>query len=69
VIEIATADDAPAVERVINAAYHAGEAGIWEEGWTRTDRAGVERMIAGPLLAGPADLVTYRKSLRAAPAT
>ena len=35
-IELARPQDAPAVARIINAAYDAGEAGIWQDGWTRT---------------------------------
>ena len=34
-IEFATPEDAPAVARIINAAYDAGEAGIWQDGWKR----------------------------------
>jgi GNAT superfamily N-acetyltransferase len=46
VIEFAQPHDAPAVTRIINAAYHAGETGIWQDGWTRTTQAAVEAMIA-----------------------
>jgi ribosomal protein S18 acetylase RimI-like enzyme len=45
VIEFAAPDDAPEVERIINAAYHAGERGLWEDGWTRTDSATIERLV------------------------
>ncbi len=46
-VGFATRADAPDVLRIINAAYEHGEAGIWEPGWTRTQLADVERMIAG----------------------
>jgi predicted N-acetyltransferase YhbS len=45
-IEFATPEDAAAVGRIINAAYHAGEAGIWLEGWKRTGLESVEALIA-----------------------
>jgi len=45
VIELATRADAPDVLRIVNAAYDAGEAGIWEPGWMRTDREAVEAMV------------------------
>jgi GNAT superfamily N-acetyltransferase len=51
VIELAHPQDAPAVARIINAAYHAGEAGIWLEGWTRTTPDEVERMIGDGAIA------------------
>lgn len=44
-IELAGPADAAAVARIINAAYHAGEPGIWREGWTRTTPAAVEQLI------------------------
>jgi predicted N-acetyltransferase YhbS len=46
VIEFATPEDAAAVERIINAAYDAGEAGIWLDGWKRTALESVEALIA-----------------------
>jgi ribosomal protein S18 acetylase RimI-like enzyme len=46
VIEFATQEDAPAVERTVNAAYNAGEAGIWMEGWKRIALESVEALIA-----------------------
>jgi ribosomal protein S18 acetylase RimI-like enzyme len=46
VIEFARPVDAPAVARIINAAYHAGETGIWQHGWTRTTHSAIEAMIA-----------------------
>ena len=45
-IELAHPQDAPAVARIINAAYHAGEAGIWLDGWTRTTPEAVGELIA-----------------------
>ena len=45
-IEFATPEDAAAVERIINAAYDAGESGIWLEGWKRTALESVEALIA-----------------------
>lgn len=44
-IEFATPADAPEVARIINAAYHAGEPGIWSEGWTRTNAAAIAELI------------------------
>jgi predicted N-acetyltransferase YhbS len=46
VIEFATPEDGAAVGRIINAAYDAGEAGIWLEGWKRTGLESVEALIA-----------------------
>jgi GNAT superfamily N-acetyltransferase len=46
VIEFAQAADAPAVTRIINAAYHAGETDIWQHDWTRTTQPAVEQLIA-----------------------
>jgi GNAT superfamily N-acetyltransferase len=45
-IELARPPDAAAVARLINDAYHAGEAGLWLDGWTRTTPDEVERLIA-----------------------
>jgi GNAT superfamily N-acetyltransferase len=36
---------------IINAAYQAGEAGLWEPGWKRTSREGVERLVAAGEIA------------------
>jgi ribosomal protein S18 acetylase RimI-like enzyme len=44
-IEFASIVDAPDVARIINAAYHAGEPGIWSEGWTRTNAGAIEELI------------------------
>jgi GNAT superfamily N-acetyltransferase len=44
-IELATRADAPDVERIINAAYTAGEAGIWHPGWQRISLETVEALI------------------------
>ena len=44
-IELARPEDAADVARIINAAYHAGEPGIWRDGWTRTTAAAVEQLI------------------------
>jgi predicted N-acetyltransferase YhbS len=46
VIEFAKPEDAAAVERIINAAYDAGEAGIWLDGWKRTALESIEALIA-----------------------
>jgi len=51
VIELARADDAPAVARIINAAYLAGESGIWQDGWSRTSPEEVAEMIAAGEIA------------------
>jgi predicted N-acetyltransferase YhbS len=51
VIEFAQPEDAPAVTRIINAAYHAGETDIWQHGWTRTTQTAVEEMIAAGEIA------------------
>jgi len=45
-IEFATPDDAADVERIVNAAYDAGEEGIWREGWKRIARESVDALIA-----------------------
>jgi GNAT superfamily N-acetyltransferase len=37
---------APEIRRIINAAYRAGEDGLWKPHWERTDVAHVEREIA-----------------------
>ena len=50
-IELARADDAPAVARIINAAYLAGESGIWQDGWSRTSPEEVAEMIAAGEIA------------------
>jgi GNAT superfamily N-acetyltransferase len=46
VIEFAEPEDAAAVTRIINAAYDAGEAGIWLDGWKRTGLESIEALIA-----------------------
>jgi predicted N-acetyltransferase YhbS len=46
VIEFAKPEDAAAVTEIINAAYDAGEAGIWLDGWKRTGLESVEALIA-----------------------
>jgi predicted N-acetyltransferase YhbS len=46
VIEFAKPEDAVAVERIVNAAYDAGEVGIWLEGWKRIALESVEALIA-----------------------
>jgi GNAT superfamily N-acetyltransferase len=46
VIEFAKPEDAAAVTRIINAAYDAGEAGIWLDGWKRTVLESIEALIA-----------------------
>jgi ribosomal protein S18 acetylase RimI-like enzyme len=51
VIEFARPEDAPAVTRIINAAYHAGETDIWRSGWTRTSQTAVEALIAAGEIA------------------
>ncbi len=45
-IEFATPEDAAAVTRIVNAAYDAGEVGIWREGWQRIGLESVEALIA-----------------------
>ena len=50
-IELAREADAPAVARIIDAAYQAGEEGIWEAGWTRTTPEQVAQMIAAGEIA------------------
>ena len=45
-IEFATAGDAADVERIVNAAYDAGEVGIWRDGWKRIAHESVEALIA-----------------------
>jgi predicted N-acetyltransferase YhbS len=65
VIEFATADDAPAVTRIINAAYNAGETDIWQPGWTRTTTQGVEQLIAdGEIAVARDDQQTVIGSVR-----
>jgi ribosomal protein S18 acetylase RimI-like enzyme len=51
VIELARPEDAPAVTRLINAAYDAGETGIWQPGWTRTSQAETQELIAAGEIA------------------
>jgi predicted N-acetyltransferase YhbS len=46
VIEFANPEDAAAVTRIVNAAYDAGEAGIWRQGWKRIGPESVEALIA-----------------------
>jgi predicted N-acetyltransferase YhbS len=46
VIEFANPEDAAAVARIVNAAYDAGEAGIWLDGWKRTALESIEALIA-----------------------
>jgi len=36
---------------IINAAYDAGEAGIWQPGWQRIGREGMERLVAAGEIA------------------
>jgi GNAT superfamily N-acetyltransferase len=44
------------IVRVINAAYAVGEAGLWVDGWTRTNREEIAEAIrSGGLLAATAD--------------
>jgi GNAT superfamily N-acetyltransferase len=50
-IELATSRDAPAVARIINAAYHAGEHDIWLDGWTRTTPEQVAELVAAGEIA------------------
>ena len=50
-IELARPDDAPGVARIINAAYLAGESGIWQDGWSRTSPEEVAEMIAAGEIA------------------
>jgi GNAT superfamily N-acetyltransferase len=45
-IEFAKPDDAVAVEQIVNAAYDAGEVGIWVDGWKRIGLESVEALIA-----------------------
>jgi ribosomal protein S18 acetylase RimI-like enzyme len=51
VIELARLEDAAAVTRIINAAYLAGEAEIWQDGWTRTTPGRVGQLIAAGEIA------------------
>ena len=44
-IELATRADAPDVERIINAAYDTGEAGIWNAGWQRISPQAAEALV------------------------
>jgi GNAT superfamily N-acetyltransferase len=39
------------IAEIINAAYDAGEAGIWESGWKRMSVEGVERLVAAGEIA------------------
>jgi predicted N-acetyltransferase YhbS len=50
-VELARPGDAAAVARIINGAYHAGEQGIWQAGWTRTDAEQVAELIAAGEIA------------------
>ena len=63
-IEVATRDDASAVTRIINAAYHAGETDIWQHGWTRTTQTDVEQLIAAGEIAVARDGETVVGSVR-----
>ncbi len=45
IVEAARSEDAADVARIINAAYHAGEPGIWHDGWTRTNPNAVGQLI------------------------
>jgi predicted N-acetyltransferase YhbS len=45
-IEFATAEDVAAVTGIVNAAYDAGEVGIWLDGWQRIGLESVEALIA-----------------------
>jgi len=45
VITTAGAEDAAEVARIVNAAYHAGEPGIWGDGWERTNAHTVAQLI------------------------
>jgi predicted N-acetyltransferase YhbS len=44
-IEFAKPEDTAAVTRIVNAAYDAGEAGIWREGWKRSGLESIEALI------------------------
>jgi hypothetical protein len=46
VIEFAKPEDAAAVTRIVNAAYHAGETRLWLDGWKRTGLESIEAFIA-----------------------
>lgn len=50
-IELATRADAPDVERIINAAYDTGEAGIWNPGWQRISLQAAEALIGAGEIA------------------
>jgi predicted N-acetyltransferase YhbS len=64
VIELAHEADAPAVARIINAAYEVGEEGIWEASWTRTSSEDVARLIAAGEIAVARDGDTVVGSVR-----
>jgi ribosomal protein S18 acetylase RimI-like enzyme len=64
VIELARQADAGAVARIINAAYQAGEEGIWEAGWTRTTPEDVAELIAAGEIAVARDGETVIGSVR-----
>jgi ribosomal protein S18 acetylase RimI-like enzyme len=51
VIELARLEDAPAVARIINAAYLAGETEIWQDGWSRTTTEQTAELIAAGEIA------------------
>ena len=54
----AAADDAGLVAQItdlVNAAYAAGEAGLWRPGWTRSTPAEVSSMVAGGMLVATDD--------------
>jgi ribosomal protein S18 acetylase RimI-like enzyme len=56
IVEGARSEDAADVARIINAAYHAGEPGIWHDGWTRTTPSAVEQLIeAGEIAVARGD--------------
>ena len=50
-IDFARPQDTPAVARIINAAYDAGEAGLWQAGGTRTTPEHVALLIANDEIA------------------
>lgn len=45
-ISLARVEDAVEVARIVNAAYHAGEPGIWGDGWTRTSLQAISELIS-----------------------
>jgi hypothetical protein len=74
-LDPAAADDPSLVARIaglVNAAYAAGEAGLWLPGWKRTTEAEVQSLVAdgGMLVATAADRVgcAYLHDLDAATA-